>query len=191
MVALARAREPVSGRELARRASSSQQGAARILAGLVQAGVVRREERPPSALYQLNRGHVAAPLLEEMAALRAAVLERIKASAAEWDPMPVSLTVFGSIARGEGDERSDVDLLLVRPDGVALDDARWESQVADLERRVRTWTGNPARVAEYSVGELRAAAAERLPLLANVLQEGITLAGADLRAVTRTKRLRR
>ena len=42
-------------------------------------------------------------------------LDAMRAEIASWQTEPVTALCFGSFARGEGDEDSDVDLLLVRP----------------------------------------------------------------------------
>lgn len=58
------------------------------------------------------------------------------------------MSVYGSTARGDGDESSDVDLFIVRPDGVDEESGRWREQIAELERAVRAWSGNSAAISE-------------------------------------------
>ena len=51
-----------------------------------------------------------------------ALQEQLANSAAD---QPVSVIVFGSFARGEADEHSDLDAVVVRPDDVDEDDDAW------------------------------------------------------------------
>lgn len=95
---------------------------------------------------------------------------------ATWERQPVFAALFGSVARGEADERSDVDLCVVRPADVAEDDAGWREQVGELESAVTGWTGNDARTLEYGESELSAVSAE--PVVRDIVEQGIILAGS-------------
>lgn len=65
---------------------------------------------------------------------------------------------------------SDLDLLLVR--AADAEPEAWEQRVTELSRLVTAWTGNDARVVEYTEDELRAAAAADEPLLRDVATRG-------------------
>lgn len=54
--------------------------------------------------------------------------------------------LFGSAARGDGSETSDIDIAVVRADSVDPDDADWSSQLVELSDAVTRWTGNDASV---------------------------------------------
>ena len=56
----------------------------------------------------------------------------------------------------------------------------WSKQVGGLARTVTGWTGNDARVVEYTIEELRAASAE--PTVGEVVEHGITVAGTPCMA---------
>ena len=65
----------------------------------------------------------------------------MRAELASWQTAPVTALCFGSFARGEGDEDSDVDLLLVRPIDVARSEDTWDRQqqaLRDLIQRATT-----------------------------------------------------
>ncbi len=68
---------------------------------------------------------------------------------------------------------SDVDIVLVRDHDSS--NIPWSNQVGELARAVTGWTGNDARIVEYTIGELRAAGAE--PLILDVVEHGLTVAG--------------
>jgi predicted nucleotidyltransferase len=59
--------------------------------------------------------------------------------------------VFGSVARNEADEQSDVDLLLVWPDETS--DAVRANTGAAISRRVTNLLGNECRPLHYSITE--------------------------------------
>ena len=45
--------------------------------------------------------------------------------------------------------RSDIDLFIVRPDGIDESDPVWRGQIDSLRSRIKAWTGNGTRVLEY------------------------------------------
>ena len=49
--------------------------------------------------------------------------------------------MFGSFARGDGNQDSDIDVFLLMDAGFTAD-PNWESQMRQLEDHVRGWTGN-------------------------------------------------
>ena len=60
--------------------------------------------------------------------------------------------MFGSFARGEADEASDLDVLLVRAaDG---DDDRWFSSVEEFRTAARRLTGNPVQLLEAAESDV-------------------------------------
>src|SRR5436190_11378354 len=118
-------------RTLARLARISPAQASRVLPGLVTLGLVQRREAPPSALFSLVDEHVGARAVRALSRAREAVLKELGELAAEINPRPVSTIAFGSFARGEADEASDIDILLVRPDD-GDDDDRWVSAVEEF-----------------------------------------------------------
>ncbi|HWD82708.1 MAG TPA: hypothetical protein VG497_27595, partial [Kribbella sp.] len=71
-----------------------------------------------------------------------------------WSIAPVHASVYGAIARGDGDLDSDVDLLLIRPDDHDAEDAIWTAQVGRLMQSVVDLTGNAAHVFELGRSEL-------------------------------------
>jgi len=93
---------------LARLADVSVAQASRVMPGLVDLGLVERREIPPSSQFRLIRENVAAQAIIDLARSRDIALDRIGAAAAALPLSPVSVIVFGSFARGEADEHSDL-----------------------------------------------------------------------------------
>lgn len=165
LAVLARTDRPLTGRGVAELTDGrlSQKGTNLALRALVRAGLVVVDAQPPANLYRLNRQHLAAPSIEALVALRdrlvAAMIEHI----ASWDVRTDGAWLFGSAARGDGDESSDIDVLVLRPEPV--DDDIWDAQIEHFAAAVKAWTGNRCEVVEYTSAEfteLMARADDRL-----------------------------
>lgn len=127
--------------------SGSDEGVRKVLARLVDQGIVLMDIPARYPLYLLNRDHVAYQPIVELTSLRRKLIDRIKAEIMSWDCQPLHAGVFGSFARGEAGPDSDIDVLLVRPDGL-VEDEQWLEQIERLERNIEAWTGNPAHVVD-------------------------------------------
>jgi predicted nucleotidyltransferase len=126
-------------------------------------------------VHELNRDHVAAEAAILLADLRLGLWERFRSELGSWKVKPLYAAVFGSATRGDGDQRSDIDLLLVRPNrAVAMD--RWEVQLDSLRELVQRWTGNHLQIIDLSEREWRSPAPAHRPLLRRVHEEGLELA---------------
>jgi len=182
---LARADRPLTGRAIARESGASHGGVQRALGHLVGEGIVTRERAGRAFLYRLNRGHLAARWIEGLASLRLELIDRLRGTVAAWQVSADAVVLFGSAARNEAGQRSDIDLLLIRPATVDYDDPVWREQVRALESAAATWTGNDARVLEYAADEI----AKEEAVLDIAAAEGIELHGS-LRRLLRTARRR-
>lgn len=167
-------------RTVARLASVSPAQASRVLPGLVELGLVERHEVPPSSLFRLNREHVAAQVLIELARARDIALERMGTTAGELPLPPVSVIIFGSFARREADRHSDIDAVLVRPDDIDDDDENWGDGVEQWRERVRAFTGNTVEVIEVDRTEVTEKLASASSLWRDIARDGIVAHGATL-----------
>jgi len=176
LAALARTHAPVSGRGLARllEGKASQRGVADALKYLVAHGLVLREDHPPSASFALNRDHVAAGIAALLGGLKEALHQRCAAEVASWAHRPLWAALFGSIARGEGDASSDIDLVLVVPDRLDPNSAEWTDQLSRLTERVRSWTGNDASAIVFTRADFLTSDE---PVVRQIRSEGITVWG--------------
>lgn len=183
LVVLSGSTMPRSGRELARRAGRSNTGVQHVLDRLVEHGLVKREEAGRTFLYTLNRNHLLAPVVEQMAGAQAELIQRLRDEIGHWRVAPFHASLFGSAARGDGDTESDIDLFVVRAVKVNSDDRAWRQQVDGLARAVRGWTGNNASIAEVGRGELSKLRRGRPPVVAELERDAVDLAGKSVRAV--------
>ena len=115
LAVLAAAGRPLTVGEIAQLSvRGSEIGIRKCLGRLVEQGIVRAVEMGRNRVHELNREHVAAGIAVELANLRLEFLKRLRDELASWNPRPVAAWLFGSTARADGDENSDIDLLLVR-----------------------------------------------------------------------------
>lgn len=113
----------------------SQKSTNLALRALVRAGLVLVEAHPPANLYRLNRQHLDARGIEELASLRARLLEAMTEHIRNWAIPSKGAWMFGSAARGDGDEASDIDVLVLRPDPVELTPTKLPRRTAARARR--------------------------------------------------------
>jgi len=169
----------------------SVDGVRKALNRLAEQGVVTSRSAGRAVLYSLNREHLLAPSIIEMADIGREFAKRIADQVGGWQVAPVLVAIFGSAASGHMRPDSDVDLLVVRSDHVDPDSASWRSQIIDLEQAVTAWTGNDARVLEFSLTEAQRRPNERV--LEDALAHGIAVVG-EFSALTapgdRTRRSR-
>lgn len=158
----------------------SYNGVKKALLRLVRQGIVTAELSGTVNTYRLNRDHLAAAAVLELANLRSLFLERLRAELAGWPHSPIFAAMFGSAGRGDMRPDSDIDLFLVGPD--QLDKTRgareeWDRDTDRLQRDATAWTGNDTRVLEMSNAEVRARVASADPVLTAIRTEGRILHG--------------
>lgn len=183
LAVLSRTHAGLSGAKVARLAGRSYAQATGVLRRLVDQGVVEVEQHGRTYSYRLNRDHVLAPAVEALASAADEVEARVRAAVERWKPRPRAVVLFGSFARRDGDPVSDIDVCLVRPDGVAEDAPTWTAQRYDLARQIERWTGNSAQLVDLSVGELDKAVRRNDPLVAALRREGRALLGPSVRSL--------
>lgn len=172
---------PMTGRQIHRLAGqASWSGVRRVLDRMVDSGLVDVTEAGSANLYSLNREHVAVDAVLAMVDLRGRLFDRIRAAIAEWPIQPLAMAVFGSAARGDGDDDSDVDLFVVRPEAVAPDARQWVQGVAALSQAVKRWSGNRCSVIEVSPSQLKEMIHEGAALVDELRRDQVPLIGANV-----------
>jgi predicted nucleotidyltransferase len=178
----------LTGREIARLVGRpSHSGVLDVLHRLAEHGLVERQEAGRALLFTLNRDHLAAPAVELLASMRHELFSRLRRAIENWEVAPSHVSLFGSVARGEGGTRSDIDLFVVRPSNLGTEDSRWRSQVDDLAVSVFRWTGNRAGIAEVAEDEVERLFREDLPIVGELSSDAIVLAGPEIGALTGTR----
>lgn len=148
---------------------------------LAEQGIVIAETVGTTRTYRLNRDHLAAPAVIEVAHLREAFLQRLRDTLATWSTPPVYSSLFGSAARGDMRADSDIDLFLVRPDILDLSVEAidpWREETARLQTEATICTGNDTRLLEMSESEVSEGLASGDSVLDVVRREGTVLTGS-------------
>ncbi len=146
---------------------ASLSGVRNALLRLASGGVV---DRVPGG-YSLNRDHVAAPAVEALAQMRHELFRRMSAEVDKWRPSAALVGVFGSTARQDGDEHSDIDVVVVR------DSDDTAERVGELAELVRRRTGNTCHVVAVSTSDLGRMKRRREPLLDNWRRDLVVVSG--------------
>lgn len=165
-------------RQLARVAGVSAPRAVEIVNHASQRGLILVEQAGRSRMCRFNREHLAAGAVIELVAIRERMLRAIEDEIASWSIAPLHASLFGSVARAEGDTNSDLDLLLVRPKGEPEED--WEEQKYTSGIRLRAKIGNPVSWFDISMTELKRAMRGSEPIIAEWKKDSIALAGPPL-----------
>src|SRR5665213_1305756 len=221
LAVLAAAGKPLTVGQVAQQAvRGSEIGVRRSLARLVEQGIVRATLMGRNQVHELNRDHIAASVADALAEFRPELWRRFRAELSHWRPRPLYASVFGSAARGEGDESSDIDLLLVHPpfpgekkpprasarlssqvsealgeftaaSGEPEAARQWEDQVDRLRRLVHGWTGNALQIVDVSFQDWRHPHSDSEPLFTEVEGDGIELMKSPVFTVWPVSRLNR
>lgn len=167
--------------------NASPSGIRLTLHRLVRQGIVTERRFGRSVVYSFNHEHLAADGILALARIRDSFIRRLRSTIAAWEDSPHLAMLFGSAARGDMHEESDIDILIVSgPDLPPIEvgepwdqspDAPWAAQVSQLSDLVSDLTGNDCHVVEMTFSEFKEKVAAKDPLLANVEREGIPLFG--------------
>jgi predicted nucleotidyltransferase len=177
---LAHAGAPLTMRTVAGLAGASVDRTNLVLHRLIALGLVERREAGRAAQVTLVRDNAAAQAIVALAELWTAIVDRMRADAATIDPAPASLVIFGSFARGEADEDSDIDVLAVRPRGVALDNDSWTDTLRHWADRSTRLAGNTVNLLDESIEDMPRLLGRRGSVWNEAMRDGILLAGTPL-----------
>ena len=169
LLTLVRLQQPVTIRRLAEIAGVSSGQAGAVVHDLNDLGLVSMMGAGRSLLVTLNRQHVAADAVIELAGLRRKVLDRLRDHLATWDDL-VAAWVFGSTARGDGGRGSDIDLAIIVRD---REDSSLTDRLGEMAESVRAWTGNELQVLEHDKRSWELLKRERNPIIEEIRRDGI------------------
>ena len=167
---------PISGRQVAKMVKTgSTAGVSLVLERLNFQGVINVVEAGPSNLYSINRDHVAYPAIEALTDLRGKLYARMAAEVETWAIHPISVAIFGSAARGDGDVNSDIDILIV-----PREDLVWDSQLSEFSSSVRKWSGNRASLIQASPSQLIEMVGRKEPIVASLQMDARYIWGPNI-----------
>lgn len=173
---VARAGSELTGRQIARLAGTGTPANVRLsLLRLVDIGLVISVPAPHATMYSANRSHILWPAVDIAMNARQELNRRVAAFADSSAPEGVMVAFYGSVARGDSTKTSDVDLLVVFPDEVALDDR--DVFVTGLRDNVQLWTGNDAQIYDLTESSLTRQKEDGDPIVDSWASEGIVVFG--------------
>ncbi len=174
---LAAAGEQLTGRQVARLAGESTPANIRTaLLRLVDIGLVTSVARPDATLYSANRAHLIWPAVELALRARDQLIVNIRQMTEKHASYGTTVVLYGSVARGDADAQSDVDLLVIQEEHAVNREAYLDHLRAD----VRTWTGNRVQIFDAGPREVHRMWEARDPLVESWLREGRHVAGIPL-----------
>ncbi len=176
LAALLRTDIPLTGRQIHALVSDdySLWTVQEALKALTQLGIVNTQTIGRAGVHTINEDHVSvAPLralLDPITALTGTVREAVGNDVK-------TVILFGSIARGEANIHSDVDLAVMAPAG-------WDGR-ADLEDAVRIRLGNNCDVLVFTPEDFTHLADIGEPVVREILTSGVALIGSIPRMKSR------
>ncbi|PPK93749.1 nucleotidyltransferase-like protein [Kineococcus xinjiangensis] len=179
LLVLVQSYAPLTGAGVHRLAGRSYAQVRACLHRLVAEGLVTAAPVGSAVTYRLNRQHVLARPLLDIAEAARSVEQRLRARIEEWTPAPELVAVFGSWARGEADAGSGIDLLVLRSATLA-DDEHWSTQVDLTVRGLEELTGNDVQVVALTRQQFEEAVRRGEPLIANLRADARVLSGPEL-----------
>ncbi|MBI2346459.1 MAG: nucleotidyltransferase domain-containing protein [Deltaproteobacteria bacterium] len=172
-----------TGRELGALCKVSPFKINQVLRHLVQNGIVTETVVGRAHLYRLNAYHI---LVRELIVGNLRFEEEILRGlgAALWTrliPPPLAIILYGSVARGEEEPRSDLDLLLIYADNAPPD--AFGEQRGECALWLAQTYGMPGMLTRMIVSEIQRRAKTKDGLVPQILKEGTSIAGLTIAEV--------
>jgi predicted nucleotidyltransferase len=181
--ALARLEKPMTRRQVAVAAGVAPGNGNGVLNSLIIAGLVTETKAGNASLVMLNRNHLAAPSVIALAGLRGELIRRLRERLSVWPDLRGSW-LFGSVARGEATEGSDIDVLLIAED---LESPDLHDRIASIQFECKSWTGNDLQLVEHSPASWAKLVSTKNPLVPQIRLDGIALVVHDTSLMERKR----
>ncbi len=167
--ALLRTDAPLTGRQVHALVSDDYslwtvQGALKTLTEL---GVVNTQTIGRAGVHTVNEDHVSVAPLRALLDPIAMLTDTVRNALGD---EVQTVILFGSIARGEANINSDVDLAVIAP-------PEWDGRT-DLEDAVRTRLGNDCDVLVFSLEDFTRLTGAGEPVVREILTDGVALLGS-------------
>ena len=168
-----------TGREIAGLLGVSHSNVQRAMRILVDNGFAMKRRIGRADVFRGNKDHFLFKPLRELFVVERKLPEQIADELrSEYGPLALSITVFGSYARGTADRRSDLDVLVVTREPELAD-----KRTLRLQSHFMRKYGVPLSVKVISASDLG-----RKPLppyLRAAVKEGLLISGEPLEKVTK------
>ena len=173
-------KNPMPIRAVARMSDVSAPQATNVLDQLADIGLVIRQDVPPAICYRINNDHVTVSHLQNLDHVWDDTIDEIRKIARSLKPVPLSVILFGSMARRTATNESDIDIIFIRPKAIDSDDDSWWNAIETFSDSIHALCGNEVRVIEYDELELKRRLKKPTGFWESVLTDGIVLSGKSL-----------
>ena len=176
--------EGMTGRGLGALARTSPFKINQVLRSLVAEGIIQTIVVGRSHLYRLDRRHVfVQDVILKLIDYEKNFLKNLgEGIVKRLDHQPISVILYGSVARGEEDTESDIDLFLIYSDETLSVGPFTETRNLLSEWLTRAY-GKPVSLRHCSVSDFQRLAREKDPLIRNLIKEGCAIAGSAITEV--------
>lgn len=161
--------------------AASPYGVRKALARLADSGLVLSSSHGSSTVWRGNRNHVLWPAIESAVNARRELLDRLRGQFA--DRHELSAYLYGSFARRAATPESDIDILVVYPDG-ATQDAIVDF-AHDLGEQIRAWTGNEGHIFTATRSWLRDSIERSDSVIMSIRHDAVALIGPEFDQLVR------
>ncbi len=169
----------LTGRGIASLVGTSPFKISLVLRQLVSEGILDVSSVGKAHLYQINQNHIVVrDIIFKLLNYEKNLLDQLGTIVMEsLSPKPLSVILYGSIARGEETPASDIDLCLVYADDDSIQGlSEMIGESSDLDKIHRTF-GNPVSTLRIKVSETREREKRKDPLWRKIVKEGQVIAG--------------
>ncbi len=160
-------------RELARKLKMSPSAVVRAVESFEDEGILKKEIKGREHFYTLNLECPVVPPLKKAYGLALVLSARPAEAFLEIDPGIISLALYGSYARGDFDERSDIDFLVI----THSDKMKLVQALHAMEDRL----GIEANISTFRMSQWKSMADSSDAYYKNVVQDHIMLHGSDIK----------
>lgn len=155
----------------------SDRGVRKALDALAEQGIVLKKSAGAANLYRLNSDHLLAPAIKTIYAIRTEFFEKLSELINTWELLPETAAIFGSAARADMNNQSDIDLFLHRSDSVEIGNPTWRQQLAEMSIKVEAWTGNYMQIFELDNKEIEKELTSIDGVLDSIINDGYIIKG--------------
>lgn len=175
--------EGMTGRGLAGLVGVSHSKVQHLLKPLIANGIVTVSSIGKAHRYRLQRSHhLVKKILQPLMYMERSLLLDIGTRIAEtMTPTPMSVLVYGSVARGDEQPTSDLDLLVIT-DGETPSRIK-EKEGGDIREEIARTHGNHLSLLCLTKKEVQKRVTEKDSLVRNILREGKVIHGCTIAEV--------